>query len=102
MQVTRLAGSEHGFADGKLLSSRFNWPSGLCIDSRGVVFVADRGNHVIRKLIVTSYGKSNVTQPVSTFCGQPATGGMVDGKAENARFSIISSITIDRNGRSNE
>ena len=48
------------------------------MNSVGVVFVADRKNHVIRK--VTPSGV------VTTVAGQPASAGNVDGPAANSQF----------------
>ncbi|RLN95529.1 hypothetical protein BBJ28_00007480 [Nothophytophthora sp. Chile5] len=39
-----------GLADGDRLGARFDSPMGLTVDAYGVVFVADTGNHVIRRV----------------------------------------------------
>lgn len=39
-----------GLADGDRLGARFDSPMGIAVDSNGVVFVADTGNHLIRKI----------------------------------------------------
>lgn len=40
-----------GFGDGPALEARFNQPSALAVDTRdGSLFVADRGNHIIRRI----------------------------------------------------
>ena len=36
--------------DGAAVSARLSFPSGVAVDSRGVIYVADRGNHRIRRL----------------------------------------------------
>jgi len=50
--VSTLAGSVNfGYADGNGRSARFNSCTGLCVDSNGIVYVADTGNHTIRKIV---------------------------------------------------
>lgn len=39
-----------GLADGDSASSRFDLPMGIAVDLDGVVFVADTGNHLIRRI----------------------------------------------------
>ncbi|TGL89596.1 hypothetical protein EHQ83_00970, partial [Leptospira yasudae] len=49
--VTVIAGGTYaGFADGPALSARFFLPSGIAIDSSNNIYVADYGNHAIRKI----------------------------------------------------
>ena len=50
--VSTLAGSVNsGYADGNGPSARFNQCTGLCVDSNGIVYVADTGNNAIRKIL---------------------------------------------------
>jgi len=50
--VSTLAGSVNfGYADGNGRSARFSSCTGLCVDSKGIVYVADTGNHTIRKIV---------------------------------------------------
>jgi len=53
-EVTLLAGipTVAGKDDGKPLVSKFNQPRGICIDNEGVIYVADRANHRIRKISI--------------------------------------------------
>ena len=39
-----------GYQDGSYMNMRFNTPKGLAIDDNGVIYVADAGNHVVRRL----------------------------------------------------
>jgi len=49
-EVTTLAGSTKGFADGRGSRVRFANPSGIVIDGKGDMFVCDYINHRIRKM----------------------------------------------------
>lgn len=48
--VSTLAGGSAGFADGTAATARFRSPSGVALDAAGIVYVADRQNHSIRKI----------------------------------------------------
>ena len=53
--------SQEGYQDGKALTALFNFPKGMAYDSKGNLFIADTGNHCIRKLspdgMVTTFAK---------------------------------------------
>jgi len=88
-EVSTLAGSEEGFADGKGSAARFRSPTGIAIDAAGNLYVADTNNHRIRK--VTSKGE------VSTLAGSGEK-GFADGEGNAARFFEPSGIAIDAEG----
>lgn len=91
--VSTLAGSpgETGTADGVGAAARFGGENfGIAIDPSGVLYVADSGNHVIRR--VTRDGA------VTTFAGKPGAMGGVDGKGPAARFAKPAGIAIDAGG----
>jgi sugar lactone lactonase YvrE len=48
--VFAFAGAGSGFADGDGASARFNSPTGIAIDKRGALYVADSANYLVRKL----------------------------------------------------
>lgn len=91
-EVTTIAGaiSVTGSDDGAALSARFNIPSGLAIDSAGNVLIADRGNHLIRRL--TPGGV------VSTLAGSALEQGTVDATGAAARFNQPNVLAFDPNG----
>ena len=72
--VTTLAGSgAYGNIDGTGVSAAFHWPTGVAVDSLGNVYVADRGNHSIRKItasgVVTTLLSGLVTGELSNPTG---------------------------------
>jgi sugar lactone lactonase YvrE len=87
--VTTFAGGSGvpGWLDGTAINSKFTYPNGVAFDSHGNLFVADRGNHCIRK--ITPGGV------VSTFAGAVGVSGWVDGTGTNARFNNPHGLAID-------
>jgi DNA-binding beta-propeller fold protein YncE len=71
-KVTTLAGQaqSRGSEDGVGQSARFYNPQGLAYDGAGHLFVADMGNHAIRKVDVA-------TGTVTTVLGVPGQAGVV-------------------------
>jgi DNA-binding beta-propeller fold protein YncE len=88
--VSTLAGSTVGFTDGPGAAARFSTPSGLAVDADGVLYVADTGNHAIRR--VTPDGV------VSTVAGD-GTPGYRDGQGTAARFDGPIGIAVHPDGR---
>lgn len=74
-QVSTLAGSAGviGASDGKGSAARFNQPYAVAVDGSGVVYVADTGNSIIRKIdsagTVTTFAGSMLQTSVSTTAG---------------------------------
>ena len=88
--VTTLAGSGTvGLVNGTGQSAEFNQPSGIAVDKNGNVYIADRSNHVIRK--ITSAGE------VTTFAGS-GTAGYTDETGTAAQFNLPTGVAVDIDG----
>lgn len=57
----------------------------------GDYFLADRNNHIIRRIVENAPGSFQVT----TYAGQPKTEGYVDGKPLKSQFRQPSGLTVD-------
>lgn len=90
--VTTLAGSNGliGSADGTGSSARFFSPSGVAVDTSGNLYVADSGNHTIRK--ITPAGV------VTTLAGSPLAPGSANGTGSAARFFSPYGVAVDAGG----
>lgn len=88
--VISLAGSGEGFRDGSGAAAAFHTPSGLALDAAGNLYIADTGNHAIRKLSPQGV--------VSTLAGD-GSAGHLDGPAAQARFNGPTGVAVDAQGR---
>lgn len=85
--ITRLSGNgAAGFSDGDSTSAMFNRPRSFAVDTKGNVYVADKNNHVIRKI-----SKTGVTTIAG---GYSQKTGHTDGPAQNASFSDDFELTF--------
>lgn len=83
-----------GHRDGSLSSSMFNGPKGVAYfekDGQRYLYVADTGNHCIRRIDIDS-GR------ITTVAGIPGVAGHRDGDGRKALFNGPSSIGVDAAG----
>jgi len=85
--VSTLAGSGGvGQQNGPAGQATFQAPSGVAVTADGTVYVADSGNHVIRKISLDGV--------VTTIAGSGKP-GLVDGKGGSAQLHLPAGITSD-------
>lgn len=90
--VAGLAGSP-GNADGTNSEARFDYPTGVAVDTNGTVYVADQVNSTVRK--ITSAGTNWV---VSTIAGLAGNYGSANGTNSVARFYYPAGVAVDAAG----
>lgn len=90
--ISLFAGSlqRAGSNDGPAAAAQFNLPAGVAQDASGTIYVADSGNHTIRK--ITADGT------VSTLAGAAGQPGSADGTGGAARFSSPRAVVVDGQG----
>jgi sugar lactone lactonase YvrE len=86
LNSTRIGTS--GFRDGVLLESAFRLPDDIVVAPDGTIYIADAGNHSIRRI---------VGNRVETFAGN-GVAGFADGALENARFDTPTGLAITPGG----
>ncbi len=91
--VTTVAGSagQGGTNDGPAALARFYEPSGVVADAEGNLYVADNGNHTIRRV--------SAAGTVMTLAGAPEIQGDADGSGSQARFSFPSCVAFGPDGQ---
>jgi sugar lactone lactonase YvrE len=88
-RVSTFAGTgKAGYENGRAAAARFNSPTGIAVDAKGTVYVADQGNHRIR---IIEDGK------VSTLAGSGRQ-GHADGRSSKARFNNPVGVAVDAAG----
>ncbi len=91
LTITPVAGGPlAGSADGAASVASFNQPFGLTHDAAGNLYVADTGNHTIRRIATDG--------TVSTLAGLAGTSGAIDGTGSAARFARPSAIALGPDG----
>ncbi|XP_023739129.1 uncharacterized protein LOC111887199 isoform X2 [Lactuca sativa] len=76
-----------GYKDGDLGSAMFNKPKSFALDRKNNIYIADKTNHVIRKIT-----KSGVTTIAGGYLQKT---GKADGPAQNASFSDDFELAFD-------
>ncbi len=93
--ITTIAGNGtqgYGGNGGIAISAKLNYPTGISLDLFGNIFIADRGNYVIRKI-------DKNTNNISTVAGNNISGfGGDGGLATSAYLSFPSNIAFDSMG----
>ncbi|MFY8097051.1 MAG: putative Ig domain-containing protein [Flavobacterium sp.] len=88
--VTTIAGNgEAGFADGNGTEAQFFYPACVATDASNNIYVADAGNHKIRKI--------DTSGNVTTVAGS-GEGGFADGNAVTAKFYYPYGVAVDKYG----
>ena len=90
--VSTWAGSAgvSGSADLTGTSALFNQPQGVAVDTSGNVYVADYGNHTVRKI--------TPLRVVSTLAGSAGISGTNDASGSSARFYQPEGVAVDSAG----
>jgi hypothetical protein len=90
LTISTLAGSTSGggYADGSAAVARFSAPRSAAADMAGNLYLADSGNHVIRKIAANG--------SVTTLAGQAGVAGSSDGAGGNARFRFPGGLAVDQ------
>jgi alpha-tubulin suppressor-like RCC1 family protein len=78
-----------GFVNGTGTAARFRFPIALAIDKLGAIYVADRGNHAIRKI---------TAGVVSTFAGTGVAGSANHATGTLATFNSPTDLAVDNSG----
>lgn len=77
-----------GSLDGRGTFAQFCSPRGIALDRHGNLWVADSGNHTVRRI--------DQSGNVSTVAGSPGVCGSRDGKGSQARFCDPQDIGVDQ------
>ena len=80
-----------GFADGNRFHARFSYPGAIALCPLGNIYVADTGNHVIRRI--------DPLGNVMTVAGRPGTHGYVNGAVFAAMFDSPRGLVVSPAGR---
>jgi len=93
--VSTFAGSgDSGTTNGYLASASFINPTGVAVDTSGNVFIADFGNHLIRKISTSGVVSTLAGRTIATIGVQ----GSSNGVGNAASFNFPSSVAVDSSG----
>jgi len=91
-EVTTVAGRAFnpGYVNGAGISARFNSTRAIVVDGSGNLYVAEDGNHTIRKI--------TPSREVSTFAGLGGVTGTANGLGADSRFNLPRGLALDSDG----
>ncbi len=94
--VSTIAGAvgTQGSTDGRATYARFRNPSGIAVDGMGNLYVADRSNHTVRKLVPSASGDYYV----STIAGKAGSSGNMEGPFNSSVLTFPSGICVSSTG----
>ncbi len=96
--ITHVGNGVAGYnGDGELnTSAELNGPTGMAMDAANYIYVADSGNHIIRKTLLTG----TIPNPISTVAGTPGSAGNTGdgGPAINAQLNNPHGVQVDPAG----
>jgi MYXO-CTERM domain-containing protein len=96
--ITQVGNGTAGYSgDGGLnTSAQLDGPTGMAMDAANFIYVADSGNHVVRKTLLTG----TTPNPISTVAGTPGSAGNLgDGSpAVEARLASPHGVQVDPAG----
>jgi hypothetical protein len=96
--ITQVGDGVAGYnGDGELsTSAELNGPTGMAMDAANYIYVADSGNHIIRKTLLTG----TTPNPISTVAGTPGISGNAGdgGPAINALLNNPHGVQVDPAG----
>ena len=87
--VETVAGGAEGFVDGPAARARFHTPSGIAVAADGTIYVADTGNHAVRRV------RPDGIVDTAAGGGLP---GLNDGHSTAARFNGPIGVALAENG----
>ncbi len=86
--VTTLGGSKGSDAvDGNGTNATLNLPSGIAVDPKGNIYIADSGFNLIRKM--------NRANDITTLAGQAGVTGNLNNHGKDASFNDPSGVAVD-------
>ncbi len=89
-EVTTVSGNgTPGLVNGDLSEARYDLPFDLFLTSSGIIYLAEAGNYIIRKI--------DTNDTVTTFAGD-GTQGYTDGDASTAQFNTPYGVAVDADG----
>ncbi|MFN7138887.1 MAG: lectin-like protein, partial [Limisphaerales bacterium] len=92
--VTTLAGTTNaGWSNGIGTNASFENPWGIAVDSAQNIYVAGRGDQMIRKIVM-----QGTNAVVTTLAGAPGVPGFANGSGAAARFHNPNGVAVDKSG----